>query len=614
VTFNPENGLLLVRGTTNDLRLIEQAIQKVQPAAVPSQTNSAPKSVPTPNSYYRTNTVPVHISKGAERINAKLDELILPEVRFDAVPLPEVVKWLDANVKQLDPEKKGLNFLINNVVSDFISPDVGSRRAAPLLDPQGNPIPATPRPALARPDLAGVLVKLPVAVPNLTLRQALDAICKASAVKLPDGRSVVLKFTVEEYAIVFSPKLPEQAELFSRIFKVDPETFVRGLRSVTAGPIIAARTEQFRKAGGTNLTVELAELNVRMRDYLRSVGVSNLGPTNGPVGTQIYLNDQKGLLLVRASLEDLDIIQQAIELLNANKPHVSIEAKLLRVTADDTGKTIGFDWFLGNTQLTRPAAPVTNHFVHVDREGNFLLDGRLRSLDQLEAELRAVVRTNPTVRVRISAAPEADYGDAVKVFERTSRMGLTNAYFTRETIAPPAAPPVAPIAKANVEPRRATFTGILSEPQMQVVWKAVTQRTNMSTLNLPAVRTVAGKPATMTPAAGGAGADWAQGLKLDVLPSAEADGYTLRVKITVTRDGKKVVESDCVVWDGQTVMIGNLEPAPATDPAGKKSPHTVLFLTPTLVDPAGNRVHNDAGKPTGPAIFSLPVPIPQPQR
>jgi hypothetical protein len=31
VTFNPENGLLLVRGTTNDLRLIEQAIQKVQP-------------------------------------------------------------------------------------------------------------------------------------------------------------------------------------------------------------------------------------------------------------------------------------------------------------------------------------------------------------------------------------------------------------------------------------------------------------------------------------------------------------------------------------------------------------------------------------------------------
>jgi hypothetical protein len=58
-----------------------------------------------------------------------------------------------------------------------------------------------------------------------------------------------------------------------------------------------------------------------MRDYLRSVGVSNLGPTNGPVGTQIYLNDQKGLLLVRASLEDLDIIQQAVELLN-EKPAI----------------------------------------------------------------------------------------------------------------------------------------------------------------------------------------------------------------------------------------------------------------------------------------------------
>ena len=31
VTFNPENGLILVRGTTNDLRVIEQAIQKAQP-------------------------------------------------------------------------------------------------------------------------------------------------------------------------------------------------------------------------------------------------------------------------------------------------------------------------------------------------------------------------------------------------------------------------------------------------------------------------------------------------------------------------------------------------------------------------------------------------------
>lgn len=37
VIFNPENGLLLVRGTPNDLRVIEQAIQKVQPSPAPAK-------------------------------------------------------------------------------------------------------------------------------------------------------------------------------------------------------------------------------------------------------------------------------------------------------------------------------------------------------------------------------------------------------------------------------------------------------------------------------------------------------------------------------------------------------------------------------------------------
>jgi len=64
-----------------------------------------------------------------------------------------------------------------------------------------------------------------------------------------------------------------------------------------------------------------------MRDYLRSAGVSNLGPTNGPVGTQVYLNDQKGLVFVRASLENLDIIQPAVEALNAKPDDKAPEQK-----------------------------------------------------------------------------------------------------------------------------------------------------------------------------------------------------------------------------------------------------------------------------------------------
>ena len=68
------------------------------------------------------------------------------------------------------------------------------------------------------------------------MRQVLDVICKTAEVKMPDGRPAGLKYSIEEYAVVFSAKLPEQSSLFSRTFKVDPETFIQGLGGVFSVP------------------------------------------------------------------------------------------------------------------------------------------------------------------------------------------------------------------------------------------------------------------------------------------------------------------------------------------------------------------------------------------
>jgi hypothetical protein len=142
-------------------RLVTSSPTPVQLAA------ASPKGVtlPVPNPYHRTNSqVPflTHSSKGAQRINRKLEEIVLPEVHFDAVPLVGVVQRLIEDAKKFDPEKKGLNFLINDVAP-----------AAPLLDAAGNPVP------VARPvALSEGLVRVTQPLKNLTLRQALDVICK----------------------------------------------------------------------------------------------------------------------------------------------------------------------------------------------------------------------------------------------------------------------------------------------------------------------------------------------------------------------------------------------------------------------------------------------------
>ena len=99
--------------------------------------------------------------------------------------------------------------------------------AAPVLDPMGNPIAAAPG-GTQKPDLETVIIKVETILKDLTLRQVLDVITKTAEVKMPDGRAAGLKFSIEEYAVVFSPKLPEQASLFARTFKVNPDTFVQG--------------------------------------------------------------------------------------------------------------------------------------------------------------------------------------------------------------------------------------------------------------------------------------------------------------------------------------------------------------------------------------------------
>ncbi|HAV62908.1 MAG TPA: hypothetical protein DCY13_11150, partial [Verrucomicrobiales bacterium] len=46
-----------------------------------------------------------------------------------------------------------------------------------------------------------------------------------------------LKWTVEEYAVVFSPKTPEPERLFTRTFRVNPNTFYQGLEGVFANSL-----------------------------------------------------------------------------------------------------------------------------------------------------------------------------------------------------------------------------------------------------------------------------------------------------------------------------------------------------------------------------------------
>jgi type II secretory pathway component GspD/PulD (secretin) len=141
------------------------------------------------------------------------------------------------------------------------------------------------------------------------------------------------------------------------------------------------------------------------------------------------------------------------------------------------------------------------------------------------------------------------------------------------------------------------------------------------------------------------------GQTLDVIPFVSADGYTIQLNVVPTfseflgydqdlarqfrtvvpnvpvqdtplpRFRVRQVATTAVVWDGQTVVLGGLiaenvkktrEKVPVlgdipfvgrlfrSEAADSTKKNLVIFVTPTIIDPAGNRVHTPDNLPYDP--------------
>ena len=207
-------------------------------------------SLPSPNPYASTNLV--YTGSGRQAIINKLDRIRLDNVIFDGLPLSEVVRNLSEQTKLRDPEKKGINFLVNPNGDTSIATTgplatgagggFGGQPGAPAgVQPAfgGNPGGVTIDPATGLPvgqtaggggnepvDINSVIIKINPALTDVRLADVLDAVCEVA--------DHPIKYSIEDYAVVFSARGAETPMLYSRHFRVDPNTFYQGLQSVSA--------------------------------------------------------------------------------------------------------------------------------------------------------------------------------------------------------------------------------------------------------------------------------------------------------------------------------------------------------------------------------------------
>jgi beta-lactamase regulating signal transducer with metallopeptidase domain len=148
--------------------------------------------------------------------------------------------------------------------------------------------------------------------------------------------------------------------LYTRAFKVDPQTFIKGLEATRKsrdqrsepenfkGPVWEApprradpnsalpdrQTPGIRHLALADNTREQVDL---LRERFLSMGV-NLQPPKA-----LFFNDRLGMLMVRAPLDELDAIEKIVQALNVPPPQVTIDVKIVEMPMA-AWKALGFDW------------------------------------------------------------------------------------------------------------------------------------------------------------------------------------------------------------------------------------------------------------------------------
>jgi hypothetical protein len=131
-----------------------------------------------------------------------------------------------------------------------------------------------------------------------------------------------IKYSVEDYAVVISPKPsgPEPLTLEMRVFKVETNTFFAGMRNVTGNPEVI-----FTFPGSqTNSFPSMA------KRFFSAIGVNLTAP-----GRSVAFNDRLGLLFVKATPSELDTIERIVQTLNQINPQIHIKARFIEVPKDD---------------------------------------------------------------------------------------------------------------------------------------------------------------------------------------------------------------------------------------------------------------------------------------
>jgi beta-lactamase regulating signal transducer with metallopeptidase domain len=429
-------------------------------------------------------------SAGRMLIFKKLDSLRFVRAEFDGVPLSEVIKFLSTESRRLDPGGSGINFMLNPGPAE-------SAQAPPLAD---------------------VSIRLAQPLTDIRMADLLDAIVKTA--ERP------IKYSLEDYAVVFAEKGNEPPALYTRVISVDPTAFEAALRSLGGQPESAGR-------------LDLGKL---LREFLASINVDLTPPKT------IFWSERSGTLMVRATLQDLDTIETAIQVLKVTPPQLNLRAAFLELSDQEEAR-----FWEGHPDARLSASGV-----------------RALQLPGAEAQnqLKAWESSGMAeVLGRSSVTTLSGRQASVEIVELKNVLTWTNSpqphWITNEV-------PVGPVLEV---------LPTVSADRFRVDLELTARMRDLINHE---------KPGASSPQVDNHGVATAEELNrlLDgASPGAAPAGVTPRVRIREL----PITET---VWDGRTVIFGGAVEN-SSSPATSENKRLLVMVTVCLIDPAGNRLHTE---------------------
>jgi general secretion pathway protein D len=449
-------------------------------------------------------------TRGTAQMTNKMNSIVIPHVEFRDTTIREAIEFLREQAAENDPSGQGVNIVLRLVpLGQVAAPSV------PVVPPPGgNPVPGAP--AQAPPPVAPGQVGpngSPLPAPVVTgpagarITVTLDNIPLGEALRYVANQAG-LKVKVEAYAVAIIPLSEQSNDLITKRYHVPPEFFGGPLDvGYYIGTGVAGGSVNGNGQTGYTGTSEAPPVSENVIDkeavsFQNSAGVGyGVGAssqTNQLQGTattrQTLTNDRQlvgradaktmlqsmgvsfppsasatfwphsGTLIVRNTQDNLDMVDALVDQANASAPkQVSIESKFVEINQNNA-KELGFDWLLGPFSLNGKV------FGGGGTAGNGVpVEGQ--NFPFTDPATGQPIGQNPVT----SGNRSGNFAISANALDALLMPGLG------------AVPGVAPSAFG--------LAGVFTNPQFQVVIRALNQKKGVDLLSAPSVTTKSGQRA-----------------------------------------------------------------------------------------------------------------------